>query len=97
MAAVEATYLCSGLCSDPQPSGFPQLFYFSNVNYNEGASNGLCNDYIWKFIQYSSDFGGAMAAGMAGLSLVSFIVLIILCFHPNKAQYWEIPKDEDQL
>lgn len=38
-----------------------------------------------------------MAAGMAGLSLVSFIVLIILCFHPNKAQYWEIPKDEDQL
>ena len=73
MAAVEATYFCAGLCFSPQPSSFPALFYFSNVNNNEGVSNGLCDKYLWEFVNYQTNFGGGFAAGMAGLSLLSFV------------------------
>lgn len=88
MAAVEATFQCSGICYPQNPQGFPNLFYFSDVNNNKGTAKGLCDDDIWSFIKYSSNWGGGMTAGMAALSLVSFIVLMVLCFHPNKAQYW---------
>ena len=97
MAAVEATYQCSGICLHQKPVDFPILFYFSDVNNHKGAAKGLCDDEIWSFIKYSSNWGGGMTAGMAALSLLSFVVLMFLCFHPNKAQYWEVPRDEDQI
>ena len=91
MLGVEKAFKCSGVCSKPPaPAGFPRLFYFSDINDNNGkAKDETCENKIWNFLEEQIGNIKTILLIVMLVALVSFIFIIILCcVGKNRSPEW---------